>query len=281
MSDYSGLLSNLSTLFGQIQIALLLGGFGILALFSLSLSLSSTAGGVLPTATTVEAGVLAILALLGDFYLLWSIGQTKRVVGKFYSDVQELVEGYTESVIQMEVVDQNSEPVERRLTLLRRGDPVLDKVLDESPKLLQLGKKIKGKKGEITLDIFVGLPWKGAIAKLRRSKYQAIWIGLNLEGDDEVSLSKVKAIHDQFVDIFQSYRPRNARVFLFTSSNVPKETIRFLESPRNWIPHWHIGRVDEFAATMNLVRVHSDGRFSVLSMPWLETLRQTRLEEEA
>jgi hypothetical protein len=227
----------------------------------------------------VTAAMVFLLAVFINTYL--RIRRSKEDVWHLDFHMEELIESHMETVINTERTETSMSEDERIVSILRKADPNLDGILEESPNLLQLGTEVKGKKLALNASVFVAVPWKSTLDKIREgagtSKFELVWIAIRYDGDSPASLDYIKPIHEKLTDILQFYEPADAKVILFSEKGFSPEAIAFAENEDNWIPHWKEGTDEEVVATLDLVKIEV-GSYSVVTMPYLKMLRQERLE---
>lgn len=88
---------------------------------------------------------------------------------------------------------------------------------------------------------------------------------------------EIQTIHNQLSDVLSRLHPINAQIYVFSKQGFSDEAITFVEDEANWIPHWWEGENEEEDAVINLIKIEDKGQFSVVSMPWLNNLREERL----
>ena len=277
-TDYAGFSDDLRSLLKSLQVVV--GGAIALTLGFFVLYLWYVA----PSSDIIVFGEVtgsAIILVIVFIYLLLRTRRSREDLDHLAYHMTELVESHTETVIKMETVDPAKPEQEQIANLLRRADFNLDEMLNEKPDLLHFGREVKGKKHVIQADVYIGVPRESRWSKLRDgalgSKLELLWMALRHEGNDPMSLSEIRSIHERLSDILPYLNPIVAEVYLFSKAGFSEEAIRFAEDEANWIPHWNEGSEEEENAVINLIKIEGDGRFSVVSMPWLKTLREERL----
>lgn len=278
--DYSWFASDLGSLLKSLQVVV--GG----AIAFTAALLLLYAFYVAPSSHISQIAVVngsAIIIVILFIYILLRTRRSREDLEHLAYHMTELVETHAETVIETETVDPTKSENEQLATLLRRADFELDKILEERPHLLQFNTEVKGKRHSLQADIFVGVPWESRWAKFRDgglvigSKRQLVWIALRQRGSDAMSIAEIRAIREQLSDILAHLYPLTAQVYIFSRNGFSEEVVRFAEDDKNWIPHWNIGEKNQEAAVVNLIKMEGDGRFSVVSMPWLNVLRRERL----
>jgi hypothetical protein len=224
-------------------------------------------------------GIAIVLGLIFGFllYLLINVRNYRGYVKDLYVHMEELCEIYTSSIFEIESLDDTGN-INSVVSLLRKADPNLDDALKDFPDALKTDFELKGKKTTVRADVVVTIPWESRWRKKLGSKYMQIWIAFVAKGGTEVSLDDIKLFHEKLTDVLPFLNPEYARIFYFSRKGFSAQAIQFVENEDNWIPYWDIGTEDEAAAEINLVNIEPDGRLSVAAMPWLNILRNERLE---
>jgi hypothetical protein len=230
----------------------------------------------------LDVGVTAaMLTLLLIFFLTYlRIRRSRGDIWLLDSDIEELVETHEETVIQAERVEAGMSENEQITLILRKANPSLDEALNESPGLLRLDSEVKGRKAALKATVFVGVPWKSSWEKFNHealnSNLKNMWIAINYEGSQPMSLEDIRPIQQKLKDILQFLRPRDAQAYVFSRQGFSPEAVEFAEKEDNWISYWREGTDEEQVLVLDLIKI-ADGNFSVVSMPYLKSLREERL----
>jgi hypothetical protein len=276
-SEYFGPVEETIQLLGIMQGIVLVSVsiFFVSALFSIQYYLSGSIAAI----AYVELIVMGIAVSAYFIYLSRKIKTIRPKMKEFFMGVAQLGGTYLESVLNLETIDPKNLDEMDFLAVLRRANPLLDRRLQDNPRLLKMDTDIDGINSKLHVTFFVGVPWKSElVSKLRNTKYEEVWIVLKLTDAETVTLNRLMGIHKQVADVLKLLRPKHAEILLFAEGGYTKEAVKFAENPKNWIRHWHEKREDASRAFLNLVKIEPDGSFTVISFPGLETLRQARLE---
>jgi len=232
-----------------------------------------------PLLYTIALAIVFYSALVWSFFFLRRLKQGKNELVGIAGETDQYVQSV---LIETEVVE-GKDPLERFLNQLRTADPDLDQILEEKP--TQLGKNVdlSTKKSKISVDLYL----EDHVSKINRAK--VAWAIKRYDRGGVVPLDEIAHLKEGIEAYgnetigpyrFLSWPKRTLRdlyVWVVSTYGFSAEVIKYVEDEENWIEISGDSDDESDYVPLNLVRENSDNTYSIISMPYLKTLRDSRL----